>query len=135
VEQQAAAFAAGTPAARLQTNGWSTQEWQHFLARLPERMTPAQLADLDGTFHLSGQGNSEILFAWLTIAVRHRYEPAVPALERFLTTQGRRKFVRPLYADLMGQGEWGQSLARRIYAQARPGYHSVTANSVDAIVK
>jgi leukotriene-A4 hydrolase len=98
-------------------------------------MTPAQLADLDRAFSLSAQGNSEILFAWLTIAVRHRYEPAMASLERFLMTQGRRKFVRPLYAGLMEQGDWGQALARRIYRQARPGYHSVTSGSVDAIVK
>ncbi|MFL5382600.1 MAG: M1 family metallopeptidase [Longimicrobiaceae bacterium] len=135
VEAQVAAFTAGTPAARLQTSGWSTQEWQHFLGKLPERLTPAQLADLDRAFGLSGQGNSEVLFAWLTIAVRNRYEPAVPALERFLTTQGRRKFVRPLFQGLMAQGDWGQALARRIYAVARPGYHSVTSGSVDAIVK
>lgn len=135
VEAQSAAFASGTPAARLQTNGWSTQEWQHFLGSLPQQMTPAQLADLDRTFKLSDKGNSEILFAWLSIAVKHRYQPAVPALERFLTSQGRRKFVRPLFQGLMEQGEWGQPLARRIYAQARPGYHPVTANSVDAIVK
>jgi len=135
VAEQAQAFADGTRASALQTANWSTQEWQHFLGALPPRMTPAQLADLDRAFRLSGQGNSEILFAWLMIAVRHRYEPAVPALERFLTTQGRRKFVRPLYAGLMEQGDWGQALARRIYREARPGYHPVTSNSVDAIVK
>ena len=42
-----------------------------------------------------------MLFAWLRIAIRHRYQPAMPALERFLMTQGRRKFLRPLYEDLM----------------------------------
>ncbi len=135
VEAQARAFAGGTPAARLQTAGWGTQEWQHFLGALPQRMTPAQLADLDRAFGLSAQGNSEVLFAWLMIAVRHRYEPALPALERFLTTQGRRKFVRPLYAALMEQGEWGRGHAIRIYRIARPGYHPVTSGSVDAIVK
>jgi aminopeptidase N len=135
VEAQARAFAGGTPAASLQTSGWTTQEWQHFLGALPKQLTPAQLGDLDRAFGLSRQGNSEIIFAWLQTAVRNRYQPAVPALEQFLTSQGRRKFVRPLFADLMGQGEWGQALARRIYAQARPGYHPVTSGSVDAIVK
>jgi hypothetical protein len=67
--------------------------------------------------------------------VRNRYEPALPALEQFLTSQGRRKFVRPLFAALMEQGAWGQGHARRIYARARPGYHPVTSGSVDAIVK
>ncbi|HEX8359432.1 MAG TPA: M1 family metallopeptidase [Longimicrobium sp.] len=135
VEAQARAFAGGTGAAQLQTSGWTTQEWQHFLGALPKQLTPAQLADLDRAFALSRQGNSEILFAWLQTAVRNRYQPAVPALEQFLTSQGRRKFVRPLFADLMAQGEWGQALARRIYARARPGYHPVTSGSVDAIVK
>jgi leukotriene-A4 hydrolase len=135
VEAQARAFTGGTAAARLATRGWSTQEWQHFLGALPEKLTAAQLADLDRAFKLSSQGNSEILFAWLQMAVRNRYDPAVPALERFLTTQGRRKFVRPLFAALMEQGDWGQPLARRIYAKARPGYHPVTSGSVDAIVR
>jgi leukotriene-A4 hydrolase len=135
VEAQARRFVAGTDAAQLQTSAWTTQEWQHFLGALPAGLSAAQLADLDGTFRLSRQGNSEILFAWLQIAVRHRHDPAVPALERFLTGQGRRKFVRPLFASLMEQGDWGQPLARRIYAVARPGYHPVTAGSVDEIVR
>ena len=135
VEAQAQRFVGGTPAAQLATAEWTTQEWQHFLGALPQGLTPAQLADLDRAFRLSEQGNSEILFAWLQIAVRHRYEPAMPALERFLTSMGRRKFVRPLFASLMEQGEWGQALARRIYQRARPGYHPVTSGSVDEIVR
>lgn len=135
VEAEARRFAGGTPAAQLASREWSTQEWQHFLGALPQGLTPAQLADLDRAFRLSEQGNSEILFAWLQIAVRHRYEPALPALERFLTSMGRRKFVRPLFAALMEQGEWGQAHARRIYQIARPGYHPVTSGSVDEIVR
>jgi aminopeptidase N len=135
VEEQAQRFVAGTPAAQLATRQWSTQEWQHFLGALPQGLTAAQLGDLDRAFRLSEQGNSEILFAWLQIAVKHRYEPALPALERFLTTQGRRKFVRPLFTSLMAQGEWGQAHARRIYRIARPGYHPVTSGSVDEIVR
>lgn len=135
VEGEARRFLAGTPAAQLATQQWSTQEWQHFLGALPQGLTSAQLADLDRAFRLSEQGNSEILFAWLQIAIKHRYEPALPALERFLTTQGRRKFVRPLFTSLMAQGEWGQAHARRIYRIARPGYHPVTSGSVDEIVK
>ncbi|HYH80404.1 MAG TPA: M1 family metallopeptidase, partial [Longimicrobium sp.] len=134
VEAQARRFGTGTLAAQLVTTGWTTQEWQHFLGALPQTMTAAQLGDLERTFDLSRR-NSEILFAWLMIAVRNRYEPALPALEQFLTSQGRRKFVRPLFGALMEQGAWGQAHARRIYAQARPGYHPVTSGSVDAIVK
>jgi hypothetical protein len=113
---------------------WSTQEWLHFLGGLPRELTPAQVADLDRTFRLSQTGNSEVLFAWLRIAIRGRYEPAFPALRQFLTSQGRRKFLRPLYEDLMST-EWGRPMAVEIYARARPLYHAVSSSTLDAIVK
>src|SRR5215216_2042986 len=43
VEGEVRRFTAGTPAASLATQGWSTQEWQHFLGALPAAMTPAHL--------------------------------------------------------------------------------------------
>jgi aminopeptidase N len=135
VEAQAKAFAAGGPASAIDTRSWSTQEWQHFLANLPETLPRDRLDDLDRTLKLSRTGNSEVMFAWLEIVIRNHYDPGVPALERFLTSQGRRKFVKPLFQDLMDQGEWGRPLAVRIYREARPGYHPVTATSVDAVVK
>lgn len=134
VQIQAALFATGTKAATLETTGWSTQEWQYFLGRMPVSLSPAQLADMDKTFGLTVTHNSEVLFAWLRIVIRHHYQQAMPALERFLTAQGRRKFVRPLYEDLMATA-WGKSEATRIYAAARPHYHAVTTATIDAIVK
>ncbi len=135
VETQARAFASGTPAARLQTSDWTTQEWQHFLGALPDEMSADRLRDLEQAFSLNEAGNSEIRFAWLMMAVENRYEPAIPSLEAFLVEQGRRKFVLPLFQALMAEGEWGAPIARRIYARARPGYHPVTTGSVDAVVK
>ena len=136
VERDAKAFAGGSFAVSFASAaaGWSTQEWLHFLGTLPPTLRSAQVADLDKTFGLTGRGNSEVLFAWLRIAIRHHYQPAMPALERFLTSQGRRKFLRPLYEDLMAT-DWGKAEARRIYAKARPLYHAVSAGTIDTIVK
>ena len=66
-------------------------------------------------------------------AIRNRYEPAFPALERFLTSQGRRKFVAPLFTEL-AKTDWGRAMATRIYRRARPTYHAVTAATVDQIL-
>lgn len=134
VDAQTAAFTRGAAASSLDTSGWVTQQWQHFLNNLPPALTAAQVADLDKTFGLSAQHNSEVLFSWLRIAIRHHYQPAMPALERFLTSQGRRKFLKPLYEDLMAT-DWGKADARRIYAVARPLYHSVAVTTLDEIVK
>ena len=121
--------------------GWNTQQRQRFLAWRPEGhqagqdwLSDAQLKALDEGLGLSAAGNSEVLFAWLQIAMTHRYEPAVAPTEAFLKGMGRRKFVLPLFQTLWGEGEWGRDLARRIYAEARPLYHPVTSNSVDAVV-
>ncbi len=130
VEKQVAAWKAGGAASTLSTTGWSTHEWLHFMRALPDTIAAARLADLDKAFKLSSSGNSEITFAWLKVAIANRYEPAFPALERFLTSQGRRKFVAPLYADL-AKTDWGKTMAVRIYTKARPTYHSVAVGTID----
>ena len=118
----------------IETGAWTTQEWLHFIDCLPNRLSDRLLVDLDDAFRLTDRRNSEVLFAWLRIAIRHRYTPAMPALERFLMGQGRRKFLRPLYEDLMAT-HWGKVEAKRIYAAARPTYHPVATATLDAIVR
>jgi len=135
VDAQVAAFNAGTAPAQLQTWDWTTHEWLRFLRALPETLSTQQMSALDSAFDLTRSGNSEILFVWLRHAIANRYEPAMRALERFLTSQGRRKFIAPLYQDLMDAGSWGEAKAREVYARARPTYHAVTRNTVDEIVR
>ena len=133
ITQQVEAWKNGGSTSALRTTGWSTQEWLHFLGALPDTVTTARLAELDRAYRFSASGNSEILEAWLQIAIRNRYEPAFPALERFLTSQGRRKFLTPLYTALM-KTEWGRTMALDIYRRARPTYHSVSVNTIDQVV-
>ena len=144
IDRAAADFAAGTvgpspivnsgPLGARDISDWSTQDYQRFLNSLPRTLPAAKLAELDKGFHFSSIGNSEIRFAWLMLAIPNRYPPAAASAEAFLTGMGRRKFVSPLFQALQDQGEWGQPIARRIYAKSRPGYHSVTVGSVDKIL-
>ncbi|HYI42539.1 MAG TPA: M1 family metallopeptidase [Sphingomicrobium sp.] len=112
---------------------WTTSERLRFVNRLPRQVDALQLRALDQQLKLSGTGNNEVLFAWLSLAVANRYDPAVPALERFLTTQGRRKFVRPLIEALAKDQQWGRPIAARIYAKARAGYHPITTRDLDKL--
>ncbi len=113
---------------------WSTAEWQDFLGALPRDVSADRMAVLDAQFHLSTVGNSEILFSWLRHVVWSAYEPGYPALEGFLTRQGRRKFLKPLYEDMEAKPET-RALGRRIYAKARPGYHPLCVTTIDGILK
>ena len=107
---------------------------QYATMRAAHDLTDAQLADLERTLNLANEGNAELTFGWLQIALAHRYQPAVATAEKFLTSQGRRKFVLPLFQTLWNEGDWGRPIARRIYAEARPLYHPVTSGSVDQLV-
>ncbi len=134
VEAQARPWLEGkAPVSSIQASGWATQQWIHFLKFLPEDLGAVRMKQLDDTFHLTQTGNSEILCQWLLMAVRNHYEAAYPRLREFLTSQGRRKFLRPLYSELAKSPE-GKKLALDIYKQARPTYHPISVVAVDEIL-
>jgi aminopeptidase N len=133
VDRQLDALGRGTPAAQLQTQGWTTLQWLHFLRNLPAATNKEQMAELDAAFHFTDTGNSEILAEWLLRALRTGYDAAWPALERFLVSQGRGKFLRPLYTE-MAKTPAGAEMALRIYEKARPGYHPLGQQMVDKIL-
>ncbi|MFQ5710057.1 MAG: M1 family metallopeptidase [bacterium] len=133
VEAQVKDWIAGKPTNQLETAGWSTLEWLHFLHKLPASMSSAQMRQLDTAFKFTQTGNSEIKFAWLMHVIPSKYQPAYPALEDFLTSQGRRKFLKPLYTKLAETPE-GFKMAEKIYGQARPTYHAISSNTIDEIL-
>lgn len=134
VDEQVAAFTAGKAASQLQAAAWTTQEWQRFLNQLPRKLSTAQLDDLDKTFGLSASTNAYVRSAWLELAIANRYDQALPSLDEFLSGIGRGLLIRPLYAGLMKQGDWGQPVARRIFAKASAGYHPTVAQSVEKLI-
>ena len=134
VEAQIANWTGGTPAAKLDTNGWTTHHWLHFLRNLPKELSTAQLQDLDNAFKFTQSGNSEIACLWLEHAVNNNYTPAYDRLDDYLSQIGRRKLVLPLYTALAKTPE-GLERARKIYATARAGYHPVTYATIDQILK
>lgn len=133
VDAQVERWLGGTPAKELDTHNWTTQHWLRFLRQLPEDLNTQQMKALDDTFHFTRSKNSEILDVWLLLAIKHDYHAAYPVLENFLTGQGRRKFLKPLYQELAKTSQ-GLEMARRIYAKARPMYHSISRNTIDEIV-
>lgn len=135
VEAQANDYLSGKTAANaLMTKDWTTQEWLHFLKTMPDGFSAEKMADLDKTFNFTRTGNSEIAFQWLMMSIKNNYAAADARLEDFLVNIGRRKFVRPLFAEL-SKNETGMKRACTIYAKSRAGYHPITQSSVDEIVK
>jgi hypothetical protein len=132
IDAAVAAYPRGGVPARAWAQ-WTTDERLRFLQRLPRKQSAAQLAALDRELGLGTTGNMELMFAWLDLAVANRFDPAVPALKRFLTSQGRGKFVRPLFRALAADRGWGRPLAVRFYRAARPLYHPLVTRDLDQL--
>jgi leukotriene-A4 hydrolase len=115
----------------LITASWTTQEWVRFLEGMPTTVAPDQLVELDRVFKFTGTGNGEIAQRWYPLAVRSGYFEARPAIAEFLQRIGRRKLIMPTYEALAATQE-GREFARKVYAEARPGYHPITIASVEA---
>ncbi|HEY0628280.1 MAG TPA: leukotriene A4 hydrolase C-terminal domain-containing protein, partial [Sphingomicrobium sp.] len=85
VDKAVAAYTAGS-APPADFANWTTAEKLRFINGLPRKLPAARLDELNRQLRLNDAGNNEVLFAWLDLAVANRYQPAVPALERFLLT-------------------------------------------------
>ncbi len=133
-EELAKSFLDGTWPSHPALIKWTTQEAQLFLRDLPKPLSRKQIKELDGQFKFTEGGNSEILQEWFPHAIASNHAEAYPALEKFLTRVGRLKYLKIMYAALVQTPE-GLAFAQRVYAKARPGYHSITATGLDGIVK
>lgn len=133
VEAEIGRWMKGATATALATKDWSTFEWLHFLRHLPSGLEPARMDDLDKAFRFTGSGNAEVAAAWYEVCINNGYREPYKALDEFLVTVGRRKFLLPLYTAL-ARTESGRQEALAIYAKARPNYHSVSVRSIDELL-
>lgn len=133
VEEQIAEWKNGTPAEELSTDNWSSHEWLHFVRHLPEELSQEQMTALDEAFGFTETQNSEVKAAWLIHVIDNEYEPGYPALQAFLQKVGRRKFLKPIYSELVETPK-GKKMALKIYQEARPAYHSVSTGTIDELL-
>ncbi len=115
------------------TNDWTTHEWLRFIGKIDTSWSITDFEQADKLFDFTNSGNSEIAAAWFEKSIRADYKIVYPQLEAFLVKVGRRKFLTPLYRAMKETGNI--ETARNIYAKARPNYHFVSTNTMDALLK
>lgn len=134
VDEARAQFLKATPPAQLATQSWSTQEWLHFLRKMPQPLSLEQMQQLDGAFHFTQTGNSEIADQWFVMAIAVNYKAAYPAMEQFLRYVGRGKFLQPLYGEMM-KTPANQQMAKALYAKYHENYHPIAQEALKKILK
>jgi len=125
-------FLQGTAPSELATGNWTTHEWLHFLRKMPKPLQSEQMKELDDAYHFTQSGNSEIADLWFVMSVAADYKPAYPAMEQFLSQVGRRKFLEPLYHEMMKTGK--QEMGKSVYQKYRMNYHPLAQMTLDKLV-
>ncbi|MBL4668251.1 MAG: M1 family metallopeptidase [Flavobacteriales bacterium] len=116
------------------TNRWTPQEWVHFVRNFPEDIKIEQMQQLDDTFNFTESTNSYISMVWYEQSILNGYHgnKVDSKISEFLNTVGRRWYVTTLFKAFKKADRIDEGLT--IYKTARPNYHSVTTNTVDALL-
>lgn len=115
----------------IRNDDWHALQWIYFINNLPREMSRARMDALDEAFDLTHSANYEIAAAWLELAIRNNYSPAMERVREFLLEVGRMKFLRPLYSALV---DADREMAEAIYEEARPGYHPLGQATVERLL-
>lgn len=130
VDAQIRTFEKGASAVDLITSGWTTHHWVYFLSNMRKPIDGSRMRDLESVFHFSETRNKEILYNWLLLCIASNFEAADCVLENFLINNGRMKYVRTVYRELVKTRD-GRTKAAKIYRDARSKYHSTIVRIID----
>jgi len=92
----------------------------------------ARLRELDSRWDLSRRKSLELRHTFVLLQLRAGMPEAVEAARRVLLETGRMRYLRPLYTELARRD---LAAARRIYDEARAGYHHIARTVVEAVLK
>ena len=126
------ALGSGVPSVETAA-GWSSAEWQLYLDHLNDHSQDAPCAALDAAFHLSDSKSAEILVGWLELCIHAGYAPPLARLDAVLGRIGRMKYLKPLYAALIGRPEL-RDRARDLFERHGAGYHPIARQVVAGLL-
>ena len=119
-----------TWAAKANISSWSSQQTCIFLEHLllhshnsgplPETL----LLAIEEAYSFGSSGNAEICFRWQMVCLASNCAWIVAAVVSFITSQGRMKFVRPLYRALKAS-KCGGIIAVQTFDRYRDMYHPI----------
>ncbi|WKY04326.1 hypothetical protein Q1695_005378 [Nippostrongylus brasiliensis] len=108
----------------LQQIEFLSQLWQH-----DPPLEHWKLAALNEVYGLNDSENCEILLNWIRLCIKAKWEPIIEKAISFVSSQGRLKYCRPVYRDLIA---WpaAKTRARDNYIQTRSTMHPITAEMI-----
>src|ERR1700730_11466627 len=91
-----------------------------------------RVRELGARFGLANRRSLELRHTFVLLQLRAGAPEAVEAARRILLASGRMRYLRPLYTELARRHP---EAARRIYQEARAGYHNIARAAVEGVLK
>lgn len=111
---------------------FSSSQKRELLGQLLDKdpLSQYKMVALDSYYKFGSTQNAEILFKWLRLGIKAKWQPIIEPALKFMRDQGRMKFTRPVYKDLF---TWDDSrdLAIKNFQAQRPYMHQTTASLVE----
>ena len=112
----------------IDTSSWTTSQVLCFLDALQGHTFKHSTLDaMNAKYSYVKSHNAEILFRYCQLALAAKDSSILPIVVRFVTTQGRMKFTRPLYRSLY---QFQKNLAIETFLQHQDFYHPICAKMV-----
>jgi hypothetical protein len=113
----------------IKRDDFIVQEWQTFIRALSDDISIDKLQYLDAMFHFSTWGNSEVMADWFVLNIHQKNRLIRPAIEKFISKVGRRKYLLPIYKALINNPD-DKVWAKKVFDNSKAYYHAVSRNSV-----
>jgi leukotriene-A4 hydrolase len=95
-----------------------------------EPLPHALIEKMDELYQFTPNHNADLRLRWQQVCLMTSYEPIYPEVVKFVTEQGRMKFVRPLYRQLH-EAKNGAQLAVDTYLAHKSFYHPIAAQLIE----
>ena len=123
-----------TPPSTNEIQSWASGQITCFLDSLQLKtadnaLKVSTLEAMNALYNLAESRNSEILFRYCQLAIAAEDESIVPVAVRFITSQGRMKFVRPLYKSLF-RSKMGKDIAVSTFLAHKDIYHPIASKMI-----
>ena len=106
-----------------------------FVERLNTRLADvntAILTKIDADFNLSATVDPEIKQRWFPIGINKGYDPVTEPAHTFVTSQGRLKYLTPIYRELQDVGK--RDTAVTWFTECKDFYHPLAISSLKKLL-
>ncbi|MBM4379692.1 MAG: M1 family metallopeptidase [Deltaproteobacteria bacterium] len=134
-ERLSALLGLGTrPPSAEQAGTWGPTEWQLYLELLPRPLPEAALAALEPLLPARLSHNPEVRVSWVALCLASSHGAALAEGEALVSRVGRMKYLKPLYAALLGNERYVHT-ARAWFERFKGGYHPIAQQVVEGMLK